>query len=114
MLKSTNTKATDELKRLKEAEKDFKNHRQNAMKELESQVKKSQKTAASIRDELNKIFNKRDGLLAEVEGLQKELVALTEQQNICVGGLKRFDGEIETLSSQVRRKSCLVFTNAIL
>ena len=78
------------------------------MKELESQVKKSQKSAALIRDELTKMFNKRDGLLAEVEGLQKELVALTEQLTICMGGLKRFDGEIETLSSQVLYCICVV------
>ena len=96
------------MKRLKEAEKDIKNHRQNAMKELESQVKKSQKSAALIRDELTKMFNKRDGLLAEVEGLQKELVALTEQLTICMGGLKRFDGEIETLSSQVLYCYCTI------
>ena len=102
-MKSTNAKATDDLKRLKEAEKDMKSHRQNAMKELENQVKKSQKISASIRDELTKKFNKRDSSLAEVEGLKKELLALTEQLSICVAGLKRFEGEIETLSSQVVR-----------
>ena len=100
-MKSTNTKATEELKKLKDAEKNVKKSRENAMLELEKTMKTSQKKAATIKTELSKLQNKRDTLQLEVEVLQKDLVNQKVQLSITLAGLTRYEKEIDALNVQV-------------
>ena len=102
-MKSTNTKATEELKKLKDAEKNVKKSRENAMLELEKTMKTSQKKAATIKTELSKLQNKRDTLQLEVEVLQKDLVNQKVQLSITLAGLTRYEKEIDALNVQVNR-----------
>ena len=102
-MKSTNTKATEELKKLKDTEKNVKKSRENAMLELEKTMKTSQKKAATIKTELSKLQNKRDTLQLEVEVLQKDLVNQKVQLSITLAGLTRYEKEIDALNVQVNR-----------
>ena len=79
------------------------------MKDLETQMKKAQKAAALVRDELSKLRNKRDGLIAEVEGMQRDLVSQREQLTISSAGVRRYEKEVEVYRTQVRKISTLLF-----
>ena len=96
-------KATEELKKLKDAEKNIQKSRENAMNELEKTMKTSQKKAATIKTELSKLQNKRDTLQLEVEVLQKDLVNQKVQLSITLAGLTRYEKEIDALNVQVNR-----------
>mmetsp|Transcript_14152 Transcript_14152/g.13681 ORF Transcript_14152/g.13681 Transcript_14152/m.13681 type:complete len:1212 (-) Transcript_14152:154-3789(-) len=100
-LKDIDVKASDELKRLKDTEKYVKKQRETAMKELEVAVKKSQKGASLIREELVKCVNKRDGLFAEVAGLKKDMISQKEQLVICTSGLERYEQEVKDFILQL-------------
>jgi chromosome segregation ATPase len=89
------------LKNLQNAAKDITKHRETAMRELEAQVKKSQKASAVVREALFKLSNKRDSLVAELDALKQDLSSLLEQLSICQSGLRRNEGEVEGLASQV-------------
>ena len=104
MSKATNAKANEELKHLKDAAKDITKHRESAMRDLEAQVKKSQKASAAVREGLTKMSNKRDSMLAELEALKQDLSSLLEQLSICQSGLRRNEGEVEGLTTQVRER----------
>ena len=82
-LQATHVKATQDLKSLKEAANDIKKLRENAMKNLETDMKKSQKAVTVLREELMKKHNKRDGVTAELAGLKKDVSALQEQVSVC-------------------------------
>jgi chromosome segregation ATPase len=99
--KATNAKANGELKNLQDAAKDITKHRETAMRDLEAQVKKSQKASAVVREGLSKLSNKRDSLVAELEALKQDLSSLLEQLSICQSGLRRNEGEVEGLANQV-------------
>lgn len=108
-------KANDDLKKLKETEKNVKKAREGAMKDLETQMKKAQKSAAGVKDELSKLRNKRDGLIAEYEGLKKDLVAQREQLIICTAGVGRYEKELEIYRKQVSvNESFLPLHNRII
>ena len=101
-LQATHVKATQDLKNLKEAANDIKKLRDNAMKNLETDMKKSQKAVTVLREALMKIHNKRDGITAELAGYKKDLSALQEQVSVCGGGITRYEKDVAVLASQVR------------
>ena len=101
-MKASNVNATEELKNLKDSEKNLKKSRENAMKDLENSMKKSQKKAAGLRDELTKYVNKKNGLIAEIEAIKKDLNVQKEQLSICLNGLKRLEKDVEVFHLQVK------------
>ena len=72
------------------------------MKNLETDMKKSQKAVTVVREELMKKHNKRDGITAELAGLKKDLSALQEQISVCGGGITRYEKDVGVLTTQVR------------
>ena len=72
------------------------------MKNLETDMKKSQKAVTILREELMKKHNKRDGVTAELAGLNKDLSALQEQVIVCGGGITRYEKDVALLTNQVR------------
>ena len=108
-LQATHVKATQDLKSLKEAANDIKKLRENAMKNLETDMKKSQKAVTVLREELMKKHNKRDGVTAELAGLKKDVSALQEQVSVCGGGITRYEKDVATLSNQVRYTSHITY-----
>lgn len=100
-LNATIVRANDELMRLKGAESGVKKQREKAMKDMESQMKASQRLATSLKQEVTALKSKKDSDSAEVVALQSELAALVEQLEICSNTIARLTKDGNTLFSQV-------------
>ena len=71
------------------------------MKEMEQQVKTATKLANTVKTQLSDLRSRRDGLSAELLGLQRDQQAVQEQQNICETGLIRLNDELQHLTEEV-------------
>ena len=73
------------------------------MKNLEISMKKSQKVAAGTKDELTKYVNKRNGLIALIEALKKDLNVQKEQLVVCLSCVQRLENEVEVYLLKVSK-----------
>ena len=73
------------------------------MKNLEISMKKSQKAAAGTKDELTKYVNKRNGLIALIEALKKDLNVQKEQLVVCLSCVQRLENEVEVYLLKVSK-----------
>jgi len=103
-LKAAYEKAKEKLKTLKTAESGIKKQRDAAMKEMEASMKAAQKASAAIKSRLQVLRNKRDALMAELDGMTKDSGSLQEQRKICEATLARMQAEAETLTSKLAQK----------
>ena len=94
-------KAKEELKKLKSAETNIKKQREQAMREMEGQMKAAQKIVSSLKAEVAVLRGRRDALTAEVANNIREASSLKDQQSICKNGLLRMTEEAQALTDKV-------------
>ena len=75
--------------------------RESAMKDMEKQVKESQKVANKVKSELVDAKHKRDIIAGEVESIQKEISNLTEQSSNLEKSIQKTEMDLEEFNKKV-------------
>ena len=73
------------------------------MKEMEKQVKNSQKAANQCKSELTKLKHARDLIVGEVESIKKDILNATEQIENTQKSILSMTAEVDKLKEKVRR-----------
>lgn len=89
--------AQEKLKTLRSSEKDVKKARETAMKEMERDIKSSQKIVSKLRTELTKLKHERVVLQGQMDSIRKETEQATEQIANAGGVTARMEAEVDDL-----------------